>query len=197
MIHIENLIVQKHDLVIARCQSLTLKTGEHIGLIGGNGSGKSTLLKVIAGLEKSWTGTVQINVPVNQRVYVHQHPFFFRGTVLDNVLYGLKARLVSKPEAQERALDWLGKLGVSGFQNSDPRKLSGGEKRRVALARAFVLNPSLILLDEPIAELDDEGREQVKRAIALISQTQSLIFASPRPIPEGFVQRSLDLESLR
>jgi tungstate transport system ATP-binding protein len=196
MIHIENLIVEKNGQRIAQCKSLDIQGGDHVGLIGSNGSGKSTLLKVLAGLERDWQGRVEIECPVRQRVYVHQHPFFFRGTVLDNVLYGLRARRIPSAEASCRALEWLKKFAVDGLADKDPQKLSGGEKRRVALARGFVLNPELILLDEPIAELDNEGVDLVSKVLKEFNEG-TVVFVSPRKIPAGFVRQSIKLESLR
>jgi tungstate transport system ATP-binding protein len=145
-------------------------------LTGVNGAGKSTLLRVLAGLETAeCAGTQFEGHPVRLHpypaalreaiVYVHQHPILFSTTVAANVGYGLAARGVPRARADamvEEAMDWA---GVTHVRGTDPSKLSGGEKQRVALARAKVLQPKLLLLDEPSANLDGAAREQV---IALI-----------------------------
>ncbi|MGZ8320409.1 MAG: energy-coupling factor ABC transporter ATP-binding protein, partial [Telluria sp.] len=147
-------------------------------LTGVNGSGKSTLLRVLAGLEKAdaegfmFEGEALALAPYPARmrsaiVYVHQHPVMFSTSVADNVGYGLKVRGMAKA-AQARlvddAMEWA---GVGHLAGSDPARLSGGEKQRIALARARVLEPKLLLLDEPTSNLDGAAREQV---LALIPQ---------------------------
>lgn len=140
-------------------------------LTGANGSGKTTLLKIAAGLlapdratvsfggqDFSWRRAYQI---LRRRVvYLHQFPYMFDASVFDNVAYGLRRSGVSATEVRARvrqALEWAG-LSAHTFQNA--RSLSGGEKQRVALARARVLSPQLLLLDEPIANMDQDGRER-------------------------------------
>ncbi|MDF1663140.1 MAG: ATP-binding cassette domain-containing protein [Planctomycetota bacterium] len=193
MIEIRNLVVTK-KIDICRCDSLDIKKGARFGVIGGNGSGKSTLLKVLAGIETDWRGQVSIELPLQDRVYVHQSPYFFRGSVLDNVLYGLKARPVSRKDATTLAMDWIDKLGITRFKDKKPQQLSGGEKRRVALARALVLKPQLLLLDEPLAELDEAGVTQVRELLQSLKEV-TFLFASPREIPEGFITDSITLKT--
>lgn len=194
MIEIRQLRVTKKSLHICHCETLSIESGARFGVIGGNGSGKSTLLKVLADLEKDWTGEVKIGAAVKDRVYVHQQPFFFRGTVLDNVLYGLRARPFSRKEALKKAQSWIEKMGMTRFEKSKPQTLSGGEKRRVALARALVLEPQLLLLDEPLAELDEAGIEQARELIQSLEKVTILV-ASPREIPEGFVTDTITLKA--
>lgn len=195
MIEIRNLVVTKNALKICQCESLTIERGARFGIVGGNGSGKSTLLKVLGGIETDWTGELKIEVPQRERVYVHQHPYFFRGTVLDNVLYGLKARPITRKAALNRARAWIDKLGIARFCETKPQKLSGGEKRRVALARALVLEPQLLLLDEPLAELDETGVVQVRELLATLDADVTYLIASPREIPKGFIEADFSLGS--
>jgi tungstate transport system ATP-binding protein len=145
-------------------------------LTGMNGAGKSTLLRVLGGLERAEAAGLRFDgqayplhpYPRELRgsiVYVHQHPVMFSTSVAHNIGYGLLLR--GEPRARvaalvERAMDWA---GVAHLRDTDPMRLSGGEKQRVALARARVLQPRLLLLDEPTANLDGPAREQV---IALI-----------------------------
>jgi tungstate transport system ATP-binding protein len=142
-----------------------------------NGAGKSTLLRVLGGLERAeidslrFAGEDVLRVHPYPRalrraiVYVHQHPILFSTSVADNIGYGLVVR--GEPPAAvrpvvEEAMAWA---GVAHLRDTAPGRLSGGEKQRVALARAKVLQPRLLLLDEPTANLDGAAREQV---IALI-----------------------------
>ncbi|MGO4765962.1 ATP-binding cassette domain-containing protein [Cupriavidus sp. 2KB_3] len=154
-----------------------------VALTGVNGAGKSTLLRMVAGLEPAPGATVAwedeggtrreapltpLPPALRQRVaYMHQHPYLFRTSVRDNIAYGLRARGVAHDEIERRVGAALGWAGIVHVQDTAPEKLSGGEVQRVALARAKVLEPELLLLDEPTSNLDGHAREQV---IALIGE---------------------------
>jgi len=154
-----------------------------VALTGVNGAGKSTLLRMMAGLEPAPGATVAwedaggtrreapltpLPPALRQRVaYMHQHPYLFRTSVRDNIAYGLRARGVAHDEIERRVGAALGWAGIVHVQDTAPEKLSGGEVQRVALARAKVLEPDLLLLDEPTSNLDGHAREQV---IALIGE---------------------------
>jgi tungstate transport system ATP-binding protein len=145
-------------------------------LTGVNGAGKSTLLRILAGLETAdqaqlaYRGEPVMLSPYpallrRSVLYVHQHPVMFARSVAANIAYGLQSRGVPHEQMQqqvEQALEWA---GLTSLRERDARTLSGGEQQRVALARAKVLQPELLLLDEPTANLDGAAREQV---IALI-----------------------------
>ena len=153
-------------------------------LTGMNGSGKSTLLRILSGLESAQTDEVRYLDKVttfspyprelrNDIVYVHQHPVMFSGTVAENIAYGLRLRKAENIEKQVAlAMCWAGILHLS---DHDARYLSGGEKQRVALARVKVLEPRLLLLDEPTANLDGEAREQVIALIPTLTQAGSSV----------------------
>lgn len=192
IISIDGLTVKKDDRVICCLSEMTVSRGERLGVIGSNGSGKSTLLRVLSGLENQFTGDCCIATEPRERVYVHQSPFLFRGTVLHNVAYGLVARSVPRSECRMTALEWLAKLGMSDFANRQVRGLSGGEHRRVALARACVLRPKLLLLDEPLADLDLSGVECLQQMLAELRESTVLI-TSPTPLPPDLVERSIEL----
>lgn len=146
-------------------------------LTGVNGAGKSTLLRMVAGLERApgatvaWTsadGTPHnaaldpLPAALRQRIaYLHQHPYLFRTSVRENIAYGLKARGMPDDEVRRRVGAALGWAGITHVQDTAPECLSGGEVQRVALARAKVLEPDLLLLDEPTSSLDGHAREQV------------------------------------
>ena len=169
--------------------ALALGAGRAYVLTGVNGAGKSTLLRVLAGLEEGeadgvqWLGREVKLAPYPRLlreavVYVHQHPIVFSTSVAHNIGYGLAAR--GMPAAQvaaavEQAMAWA---GVAHLRDSDPATLSGGEKQRIALARAKVLAAKLLLLDEPTANLDGEAREQVIALIpALIGAGSTVLMA--------------------
>ena len=111
-------------------------------------------------------------------VYVHQHPQLFCGTVESNIAYGLEVRGVARKEQTNIVKEALKWAGMEGVKETDPRLLSGGEKQRIALARAMILKPKLLLLDEPTANLDGAARELVMAMIPkMIERGQSVIMA--------------------
>jgi len=152
--------------------ALTLAAGDLIVLTGDNGSGKTTLLKMLSGLERGDSLRMRFDgIEATERsyprslrraiVYVHQHPYLFNTSIADNIRYGLRLRDVPALERERRvteAIDWAGVAPLTGVA---PRGLSGGEKQRVALARAKVLEPRVLLVDEPTASLDAQARAQV------------------------------------
>lgn len=158
-------------------------------LTGINGAGKSTLLRILCGLEPAPRAQVEFQGQVlplhpyprllrDAIVYVHQHPVMFSTSVPANVGYGLQARGVGAAESRRRvdaAMEWA---GIEHLRGSRPATLSGGEKQRIALARARVLAPKLLLLDEPTANLDGPAREQVMALIpALMREGSSIVMA--------------------
>jgi tungstate transport system ATP-binding protein len=150
-------------------------------LTGVNGAGKSSLLRILCGLEPAQVEQVRFMgqalplapYPLAMRdaiVYVHQHPVMFSTTVLDNIAYGLRARGLAREEVLQRAEEALQWAGMAHLRDRDPAVLSGGEKQRIALARARVLRARLLLLDEPTANLDGTAREQVIELIPTLLQ---------------------------
>lgn len=151
---------------------LEIAAGAAYVLTGANGTGKSTLLRMLGGLERCDACSVEFGgrrlplypYPALLRraiVYVHQHPIMFSTSVGHNIAFGLLARGVDGRAVRglvDEAMAWA---GVTHLRDNDPARLSGGEKQRVALARARVLQPRLLLLDEPTANLDGAAREQV------------------------------------
>lgn len=177
------------ERVLFDIERLSLDAARAYVLTGVNGAGKSTLLRMLAGLESAEAHGVSFEgmpmalapYPAAMRaavVYVHQHPVMFSTSVAANVGYGLTARRMSKGEKAalvEQAMVWA---GVTHLRDNDPSRLSGGEKQRIALARAKVLAPKLLLLDEPTANLDGAAREQVLALIpTLLEAGTSVVMA--------------------
>jgi NitT/TauT family transport system ATP-binding protein len=140
--------------------NLTLQEGEIVGLLGRSGSGKSTLLRIIAGLIKPTGGAVNylgnpLSGPAEGVAMVFQTFALFPWlTVLQNVEAGLEALGVDAKERRERALAAIDLIGLDGFENAYPREMSGGMRQRVGFARALVVDPTLLLMDEPFSALD-------------------------------------------
>jgi NitT/TauT family transport system ATP-binding protein len=140
--------------------NLTINEGEVVGLLGRSGSGKSTLLRCIAGLSDPTDGTLSylgepINGPARGISMVFQSFAIFPWlTVYENVALGLEALHVSPPEIRRRALAAIDLIGLDGFESAYPRELSGGMRQRVGFARALVVHPNILLMDEPFSALD-------------------------------------------
>lgn len=192
MIRIEQLEVRRNGGAICRVPSLEVAAGERLAVIGDNGSGKTTLLTILAGFAGPFTGKCEVAAPVAQRVYVHQQPYLFRGTVLSNVAYGLRARGRSSKEAQTGAERWLALLGIPDHGGRGVANLSGGERRRVAMARAMAVEPRLLLLDEPLADLDAAGIASVTGALEKLAGV-TVIVASPTSVPAELAARTFTL----
>jgi NitT/TauT family transport system ATP-binding protein len=140
--------------------NLTINEGEIVGLLGRSGSGKSTLLRCIAGLSEPSGGTLSylgepIDGPAQGISMVFQSFAIFPWlTVYENVALGLEALHVSPPEIRRRALAAIDLIGLDGFESAYPRELSGGMRQRVGFARALVVHPNILLMDEPFSALD-------------------------------------------
>ncbi len=191
-IALSNLTVTKGEQIICQVENATIAGGRTVGITGPNGSGKSTLLRVLAGLETDYEGNVQVDIPLVDRVFVHQSPYLFSGSVIENVEYGLKARSVSRPARRKHAELWLERFGIGHLARRSTNSLSGGEGRRTALARACVLGPKLLLLDEPLADLDQQGIECVARSLQELSDS-TIIISSPVPLPRDIVESTIEV----
>lgn len=174
--------------------SLSIKHGEFISLLGPSGCGKSTLLNIIAGLEKESSGKVLVNGapitgPGNDRIVVFQESGLFPWmTVLENVMYGLLIKNVPKEEAKEKAMKWIHKVHLGKFADRHPHELSGGMKQRVAIARALVMDPEILLMDEPFAALDEQTRMVLHHELeTLWSETGKTIIFVTHNIREAVV----------
>jgi NitT/TauT family transport system ATP-binding protein len=148
------------QMVVLEDVNLTLKEGEIVGLLGRSGSGKSTLLRVIAGLNPPISGKVcylghTVGAPAEGIAMVFQSFALFPWlTVLENVQLGLEAKGVPEAEGRRLALEAIDLIGLDGFESAYPRELSGGMRQRVGFARALVVHPNILLMDEPFSALD-------------------------------------------
>ncbi|APW98258.1 ABC transporter ATP-binding protein [Halobiforma lacisalsi AJ5] len=151
--------------------SVEIEDGELLCLLGPSGSGKSTTLRMIAGLETPTNGSIAIgdadvtDLPAYERTTAtvfQDWALFPHMTVLENVAFGLKMQGVSKAERRDRAREMLERVQMAAHADEDPTTLSGGQKQRVALARSLAVNPDVLLLDEPLSNLDKRLREDMQ-----------------------------------
>lgn len=155
---------KKETLIVLENINLTIEKGDFVSLLGPSGCGKSTVLNLLAGLTQPTSGSIKIDgttvtKPGMDRVVVFQEAGLFPWmNVLDNVTYGLLLKKMSKKEAEQKALEGLRMVHLANFTKAFPHELSGGMKQRVAIARALVMDPDILLMDEPFAALDEQTR---------------------------------------
>ncbi|WP_077105595.1 ABC transporter ATP-binding protein [Agrobacterium sp. DSM 25558] len=158
---------------------LSIESGKMVSLLGHSGCGKTTLLRIIAGLMELDDGEVLFqgkpiqNEPPYRRgagMVFQSYAIFPHMTVGENVAYGLRAQKVGTAEREGRVKDILAKVQLGGYQDRMPSQLSGGQKQRVGLARALVVRPRLLLMDEPLSNLDASLRIEMREEIRLLQQ---------------------------
>ena len=148
------------DLIVLEGVNLTLREGEIVALLGRSGSGKSTLLRIVSGLLRPtggdvlWRGEPVLGPTEGVAMVFQSFALFPWLTVQENVELGLEARGVPRAERAQRAEEAIDLIGLGGFESAYPKELSGGMRQRVGLARALVVHPDLLLMDEPFSALD-------------------------------------------
>lgn len=179
-LELEGLRLHFRGTEVLRGIDLAAEPGERLALLGPSGAGKTTLLRLIAGLLRPDGGDIRLDgrsvldVPAEQRevVLVFQDPLLFPHlNVADNVGFGLDLRRVPRPERQQRIADALEQVQLTGLERRRPHQLSGGQRQRVALARALVLRPRLLLLDEPLSNLDPALRGEMRELLLRLHGT--------------------------
>jgi tungstate transport system ATP-binding protein len=181
LIEIRDLTVRRRGRSVLEVSSLEVRKREVLALVGPNGAGKSTLMLVIARLIKPETGKILFDgLPISEwsaleyrrRIsFVFQAPLLLDMTVAENIALGLKFRGVHKDKIRERVENWLEQLGIEALSSRRAGELSRGEAQRVSLARAFVLDPELILLDEPFSALDPPARAKLLEDLTALLKT--------------------------
>lgn len=141
---------------------LTIPEGQFLCIVGPSGCGKTTLLRIIAGLEQPTAGAVDFTIahgekPLRSVVFQEQGIFPWM-SVLQNTAFGLKVRGIGRAEREKQARAYLDMLGLTPFADAYPRQLSGGMRQRVNIARAFANDPAILLMDEPLASLDEQTK---------------------------------------
>jgi tungstate transport system ATP-binding protein len=180
LFELNNISLQQGSFTL-QFHKLFLQAGRLYALQGRNGAGKSTLLRLLALLQKPDSGKLRFcgqNIPLQRNLREHrqsitlleQNPFLFSGTVESNLAFGLKLRGFSGKTLQERIDLTLDNVGLHGFQRRNANELSGGESRRVALARALAVQPKLLLLDEPTANIDAGQVAALERALSTLPE---------------------------
>jgi iron(III) transport system ATP-binding protein len=173
-IEIQNLLKRFKDVVAVNRIQLEVKEGEMLTLLGPSGCGKTTTLRCIAGLEKPEEGDIIIDgKPMLSHGFVQpskrgigmvfqNYAVWPHMKVFNNIVYGLRLERIPKQKIQERGQQVLELVGLAGLEDRYPAQLSGGQQQRVALARALVRNPKVLLLDEPLSNLDAKLREELR-----------------------------------
>jgi tungstate transport system ATP-binding protein len=179
---LHKVIKQYGQREVLNVNELVISRGHIYGILGPNGSGKTTLMRVMAlltindfgsvevlGEQINWTKSQILNLR-RQMTMVTQTAFMFEGSVFHNMAYGLKVRGIPKREIKRTVNESLQLLGMSDFINADARNLSGGERQKVAIARAVALKPRVLFLDEPTANIDPRSAVDIEKYIKMINQ---------------------------
>jgi iron(III) transport system ATP-binding protein len=178
-IDIDNVIKKFGENTVIKGLSLHIKPGEFFTLLGPSGCGKTTLLRMIIGFNSIEGGTISVdgsvinNIPVNQRnmgMVFQNYAIFPHMSVAENVAFGLKQRHIPKDQRDSMVDDILKVVKIDHLKNRMPTQMSGGQQQRVALARAIVIHPRVLLMDEPLSNLDAKLRVEMRNAIKHIQQ---------------------------
>jgi tungstate transport system ATP-binding protein len=182
LLRVEDLVRKYGRRTVVAVDALEVRPGEVVAVLGPNGAGKSTLFRLLLLLEKPDAGRILFEgravecgdaIALRRIAGVFQKPYLFAGTVADNVAYGLRARRVPAAERVRRIGEALSWLGLSALRDAPVHALSGGEAQRVALARALVIEPALLVLDEPTANLDVTVRRRFREDLEHVARSRA------------------------
>ncbi len=185
ILHLENISKDFGEGTVLDKLSLDVHEGEFLTLLGPSGCGKTTTLRIVAGLEQPTSGRVFLedqdvtDLPPEKRpvnTVFQNYALFPHMNVFQNIAYGLRVMKLSKQEQKERVTAALALVRLSGFEKRMPSQLSGGQRQRVAIARAVVLQPKVLLLDEPLGALDLKLRQEMQRELKQIQQKVGITF---------------------
>jgi len=179
LLELQNITAGYDKNVILKDLDFQVEQGELVSLLGSSGCGKTTTLRLIAGFSTPMSGKFVFNskdytqVPLNKRNFgfvFQSYALFPHMTVFDNVAFGLKMRKAPAEQMKKEVMEMLETVDLGGFEKRFPREMSGGQRQRVALARALVLKPDLLLLDEPLSNLDAKLRVKMRVEIRRLQQ---------------------------
>jgi thiamine transport system ATP-binding protein len=207
-VDVDQVTVRFGDRVVLDQVSLTMAAGDVVALLGPSGSGKSTLLKAIAGIVRPDSGTIAIDgrditaVPTHRRhigLVFQDNQLFPHRSVLDNVAFGLQMTGVDRRIRHLRADEWLDRVGLGGLGAREVAGLSGGEAKRVALARTMITDPRVVLLDEPLTGLDRALHDRLSadlRSVLVDAGTTALLVTHDHDEASMLAERSVELQDL-
>ncbi|MHB8189829.1 MAG: ABC transporter ATP-binding protein [Ferrimicrobium sp.] len=177
-----------HSVLALHDVDLFVEPGSFVSVIGPSGCGKSTLLRIVGGLERPSSGAVTLHDSPRIAFVFQEQGLFPWLSVLDNVAFGLRMAGMAKLERYERASHWISRVGLDGFAHVFPDALSGGMRQRLSLARAFVVEPEILLMDEPMGALDEQTRLLIQEdLIRLWEETRKTVLLVTHSIDEGIL----------
>jgi len=179
MVQFKGIFKRFGNVVAVEKMDFDIEAGSLVTLLGPSGCGKTTLLRMVAGLEEPTEGDIFIkgarinDTPIHKRnlgMIFQNYALFPHKTIFDNVAFGLKYRSVSKEQIREKVTRALEMVRLPGVENRMPSQLSGGQQQRIAMARAIVIEPDVLLMDEPLSALDENLREEMRREVDNLQQ---------------------------
>lgn len=185
ILEIRNLTKDFEGKVILKDVSFNVREGEFVTLLGPSGCGKSTTLNIIGGREKATSGQVLFEgkdlepIPSNKRqinTIFQSYALFPQYDVYDNIAYGLRIKKTKEEIIEKEVMNYIKKMGLDGYENKRINELSGGQKQRVAVARALILKPRILLLDEPMAALDVHLRKKMQDELKELQEEIGITF---------------------